>query len=91
MKRFRWRIDEMEGDVASVEVDGRRMDVPRSILPPGAREDWILAVEVEAAEDGASVVRIAYDRAATEAALQRSIEQLRRIPKQDDPGGDIRL
>jgi hypothetical protein len=91
VKRFRWRIDEMEGDVASVEVDGRLVDVPRAILPAGAREDWILAVEVDAAADGASTVRIAYDRAATEAALARSREQLRRIPKQDDPGGDIHL
>ncbi len=91
MKRYRWRIDEIEGEVAAVEVDGRRMDVPRAILPRGAREDWIFAVEVEAAEDGAAVVRISFDRAATEAALQRSMDQLARIPKQDDPGGDIHL
>lgn len=91
MKRFQWRIDEMEGEVASVEVEGMRLDVPRAILPAGAREDWILAVEVDEGADGASVVRIAYDRAATEAALARSIEQLRRIPRQNDPGGDIRL
>lgn len=91
MKRFRWRIDEMEGEVAAVEVDGRRLDVPRSILPPGAREDWILSVEVEVGEDGGSIVRIEYDRVSTEAALARSIEQLRRMPKGDDPGGDIRL
>lgn len=91
MKRYRWRIDEMEGDVAAVEVEGRRIDVPRAILPAGAREDWILSVEVEAGEDGSSTVRIAYDREATGAALRRSVEQLRRIPKQDDPGGDIHL
>jgi hypothetical protein len=91
MKRYRWRIDEIEGEVAAIEVEGRRIDVPRAILPAGAREDWILAVEVEAGEDGASVVRISYDRAATEAALARSVEQLRRIPRQDDPGGDIHL
>ena len=91
MKRYRWRIDEMEGDVAAIEVEGGRVDVPRAILPAGAREDWILAVEVEAGEDGSSVVRISYDREATEAALARSVEQLRRIPRQDDPGGDIYL
>jgi hypothetical protein len=91
MKRFRWRIDEIEGEVAAVEAEGVRLDVPRAILPAGAREDWVLAVEVETLGDGSSSVRIAYDRAATEAALRRSIEQLRRIPRQDDPGGDIHL
>ncbi len=91
MKRYRWRIDEMEGDVASIEAEGRRIDVPRAILPAGAREDWILAVEVDHSAAGSAAVRITHDVRATEAALQRSVEQLRQIRRPDDRGDDIEL
>jgi hypothetical protein len=86
-RRYRWRIDETEGEVATVEVDGRLLDVPRALLPAGAGEDAVLAVEVE--DRGAAVtVRIAVDAAATAEARRRATERLERL-REGDARGDL--
>ena len=85
-----WVVDSLEEGVAAVEEDGARLArVPAWLLPDGVREGDVLSVE-RTAEPGAAILRIAVDRAATEAALRRSREQLDRIAR-SDPGGDIVL
>lgn len=85
-----WVIDSIEEGVAALEEDGRLVRVPAWILPDGAREGDVLAVSRTAEGDGSAVLRVTIDRAATEAALRRSREQLGRIAGRD-PGGDIVL
>jgi hypothetical protein len=79
----RWIIDVIEEDSASIEVDGGRMiNVPRAMLPAGAREGHVLRVTLE------------IDEAGTQAALEASraqVEQGRKASRKLDPGGDIAL
>jgi hypothetical protein len=90
---LRWRIDAFEEGMAAIEDEhGRLLHVPREFLPPDSREDHVLAVVIETSPDGTERrLRIAYDREETERRLRRSIEQIRNLPPQNDPGGDIRL
>ncbi|HEX2077751.1 MAG TPA: DUF3006 family protein, partial [Longimicrobium sp.] len=65
----RWVVDSIEEGVAAVHEEGAGLvRVPAWILPPGTREGDVLAVEQSAGADGASSLRIAIDRAATEDA-----------------------
>jgi DUF3006 family protein len=85
-----WVVDAVEEGVAAVHEDGARLlHVPAWLLPGGAREGDVLSV-TRTDEGGAAVVRLAVDRAATEAALRRSREQVERRVG-NDPGGDIVL
>lgn len=72
------QIDRIEDEVAVLVLDGRPFEVPRSLLPPDAREGdtlrWSLTV----------------DREATEAARQRVMERRARLSRDDD-GGDFSL
>lgn len=93
-KDFRWVVDSMEEDVASVEIDGKRTaQLPKWLLPIGAREGDVLKVTHDVAESGEeSRLSIVVDRAGTSAAMARSARQVgstARSPK--DPGGDIKL
>lgn len=92
-QRHRWTVDQIEEDIAAVEHDGDRVHtIPRSLLPPDAREGDVLAVTVARATDGdRTTISVEIDRAATRDALARSRRQRARRPKQDDPGGDITL
>ena len=82
-------MDEIEEGIAAVEEDGvRLLHVPLWLLPSAARAGAIFAVEREAREVGASVVRITVDEAATGEALHRS---QRRRRAGGDAGGDINL
>ena len=86
----RFIIDRHEGDVTVVEIDGHALlDLPRWLLPTGARGDDVLSVTVDAGSERA-VITVARDAAATErakAAGRRAVERLK--PK--DPGGDLVL
>src|SRR5437879_2394916 len=79
-----------DGDVSVVEIDGRALlDLPRWLLPTGARGDDVLSVTVEAGSER-TVITVARDAAETEqakAAGRRAVERLK--PK--DPGGDLVL
>jgi hypothetical protein len=88
--RERWRVDELEGELAVVEAGGRRFDLPRALLPSGAREDCVLDVRVAREDDDRSVVTIAVDPEATAAARRRSAGVLDRLAG-GDPGGDVVL
>ena len=89
-ERRTWVVDSVEEGIAAVEEAGARLvRVPAWILPPGVREGDVLSV-TRSVEDGASVLRVTPDLAATEAALRRSRDQLgRALP--NGPGGDIVL
>jgi hypothetical protein len=93
-KQYRWVIDSMEESVASVEINGERTaQLPRWLLPRGAKEGDVLSVTHDVAESGEeSRLSIVVDRAGTSAAMERSAGQVgssRRSP--NDPGGDIKL
>ena len=91
VERRRWVVDSVEEGVAAVHQEGAGLvRVPAWMLPPGAREGDVLAVEHAREGPDASSVRITLDRAATAAALRRSREQVRRVHS-GDPGGDIVL
>lgn len=94
MKRsMGWRVDAIEEGMAAIEDRaGRRFDVPLEVLPADVREGHVLAVEVVGGDSGGDVrLRVSLDQEATERAFARSVEQLRNMPEQNDPGGDIHL
>jgi hypothetical protein len=93
-KRYRWVVDSMEEAVASVEIDGERTaQLPKWLLPRGAREGDVLQVTHDVAESGEeSRLSIVVDRDSTRAALERSARQVAdRGRSPGDPGGDIQL
>lgn len=74
-------IDRFEGEIAVVLIGEtqRQLDVPRSQLPPDAREGQWLNVEVH----GDKVVRVEIDAQATDAARVRIQEKLERLRRGD--------
>jgi hypothetical protein len=83
-------VDRYEGDLAVVEVDGRgAIDVPRWLLPAGARPDDVLTLTVErdAERVTATVVRDPAATARAREAARAAVDRLRRR----DPGGDVTL
>lgn len=83
-------VDRFEGEWAVVELDGRRfLDLPRTFLPPDARSDDVLVLEVRG-EGGEAELRLRRDLEATRRALERGRKLVERLRKKD-PGGDIVL
>jgi hypothetical protein len=83
-------VDRHEGEITVVELDGQRFaDVPRWMLPRGARGDDILVVRVDAEADRA-VVTITRDVDATARAQNAARAAVDRLRK-SDPGGDVTL
>ena len=93
-ERHRWVVDSIEESVASVEVDGKRVvQLPKWLLPRGARAGDVLQVTHDLAESGDdSRLGIVVDREGTSAAMERSARQVAdRGRSPGDPGGDIKL
>ncbi len=88
--RTTWVVDGIEEGIAALEAEGTLLHLPLALLPTGVREGDVLAVEWAADADGC-VLHIRPDPAATEAAPQRSRDQLRAMRPTNDPGGDIVL
>lgn len=89
-EHHRFIVDRHEEAHTVVEVDGVAfVDLPRWLLPRGARGDDVLAVTVEAEADRA-VITIARDVAATERARGEARAAVERLKKRD-PGGDLQL
>ena len=63
-REHRWLIDSIEEHIASVEVDGRMMHVPKWMLPRGARAGDVLAVRHEVTAEH-SVLKIERDETET--------------------------
>lgn len=83
-------VDRHEGDLSVVEVDGRGfVDLPRWLLPAGARADDVLAVTVDAGAERVTIT-IARDPEATARARDAAQAAVRRL-KRRDPGGDVSL
>ena len=86
----RFIVDRHEENLTVVEVDGAGfVDLPRWLLPRGARGDDVLAVTVEADADRAAIT-IVRDTEATARAKAEAREAVERL-KRKDPGGNIRL
>lgn len=91
LEEHRLVVDRFEGDLAVVEVDGGRfIDLPRWLLPPGTREDDVVALTVRVGPDGAVTCTARVDAAATAAAREEAERLVQRLRKKD-PGGDIVL
>jgi hypothetical protein len=92
-KKFRWVVDSMEEAVASVEIDGKHSaQLPKWLLPRGAKEGDVLQVTHDVAESGESRLSIVVDRPGTSAAMDRSAKQVgSSIRSPNDPGGNIEL
>jgi len=93
-KQYRWVVDSMEESVASIEIDGKRtVQLPKWLLPRGAKEGDVLTVTHDVAESGdESRLGIVMDRDATRTAVERSARQVAdRGRSAGDPGGDIKL
>ena len=79
----RWIVDAFEEHVASIEVEGGKMiQLPRALLPRGAKEGDVLRVTIEV------------DAQATKQALDASAAQVKKgrdASAKRDPGGDIAL
>ena len=92
-KQYRWVVDSMEESVASVEIDGKHTaQLPKWLLPSGAKEGDVLKVTHDVAESGESRLSIVVDRAGTSAAMDRSAKQVGSTARSpNDPGGDIKL
>jgi hypothetical protein len=84
-------IDRFEGDLAVAEVEaGATFDLPRWLLPVGAREGDHLRFRSWTRADGARRFELAIDPEATDAARAAAEATLARL-RARDPGGDIEL
>lgn len=87
----RFVVDRFEGDLVVVEVDGEHvLDLPRWILPEGAREGDVLVATRRAAAGDTVAWELRVDAEATARAradARRLVDRLRR----KDPGGDLTL
>jgi Protein of unknown function (DUF3006) len=74
-------IDRFEDSWAVLLVgeEGRRLNVPRKVLPRGAREGHWLQVELE----GDQLISATIDREATAAARQRILDKLDSLRRGD--------
>ena len=86
----RWAVDRVEEGTAAVEQDGEHMyEIPRWLLPAGARDGDVLAATVTKRGDGEVTITVRIDRSATNAGMTPKAAKPVRSPK--DPGGDIAL
>jgi hypothetical protein len=87
-RTHRWAIDRVEEDTAAVEQDGDHVyEIPRFLIPPGARDGDILAVTASPGARDEVTVTIRLDRAAASEAKKKSS---RRNPPKGS-SGDIVL
>jgi hypothetical protein len=85
-----WTVDSIEEGIAAVQDgEGSMTHLPAWLLPGGAREGDVIAVERRESR-GAVTLRLRIDRAATRAALESSRQQLARL-EGSDGGGDVQL
>ena len=83
-------VDRVEGDLVVVELeDGRTLDLPRWMLPPGLREGDVIAARV-AQDDGGSRLEMKVDAEETGRRRTSAKEMVERLATRD-PGGDIVL
>jgi hypothetical protein len=90
-RHHRLVVDRIEGELAVVETgEGQFLDLPRWLLPAGAREGDVVTVQSRMDEDGARRLELRVDSAATETARSEVVQILERL-RSRDPGGDIEL
>lgn len=82
-------VDRFEESVAVVSVDGVMFDLPRWLLPSGAKEGSVLLATADGVDAEARIV-LRVDAEATAQATARAKSALSRF-SQGDPGGDIEL
>ena len=82
----RWAVDRVEEGTAAVEQDGDHVyEIPRWLLPAGARDGDVLSARVTASGDGEVTITVRVDPAAKKPKGAKA----KRSPK--DPGGDVVL
>jgi hypothetical protein len=96
MPDHRWAVDAIEGDIARVEEDGKRMlNVPVHLLPEGVDEGQVLRISrASGSTKGSASITIAIDSAASASAAADSKKQTvaaMNASKKHDKGGDVSL
>jgi hypothetical protein len=97
MPTHHWTIDAIAEDTARIEEDGERMrQLPRWLLPDGAKAGQVLRVEREPDGKGRVRLTISIDEGETRAGHRRSEQQVAAIREDAraagaDPGGDVAL
>lgn len=85
----RWAVDQVEEGTAAVEQDGDHVyQLPRWLLPAGARDGDVFTASPTTNGDGSVTITVRRDE--TAAATAKSARQGRRRPL-PDRGGDIVL
>ena len=86
----RWAVDRVEEGTAAVEQDGDHMyEIPRWLLPAGARDGDVLAAVVTKRGEGEVTITVRLDRSGAATGAAPKPAKPVRSPK--DPGGDIAL
>jgi hypothetical protein len=85
----RWAVDQLEEGTAAVEQDGDHVyQIPRWLLPPGARDGDVFTASPEMNGEGVLVITV---RTATTAADAATTPRPKRPRSRGDSGGDIVL
>ena len=90
-RAHRWAVDRVEEGTAAVEQDGDHVyEIPRYLIPAGARDGDVLAVTVTGGAAGEVTISVRIDRAAS---APSPAAKPPRTPKRtgNDRGGDIVL
>jgi hypothetical protein len=84
----RWAVDQVEEGTAAVEQDGDHVyEIPRWLLPPGARDGDVFSASGSMDDEGSLIITVRLDEAASSAAKP---SHPKRTPPRG-PGGDIVL
>ncbi len=85
----RWAVDQVEENTAAVEQDGDHIyQIPRWLLPSGARDGDVFTAPPETNSEGFLIITVRPAPAATDA---EKIPRPERARSRDDSGGDIVL
>lgn len=81
-----WTVDSIEEGIAAVHgEDGGVLHLPAWLLPDGAREGDVVAIDREPGS-GSVTLRLRIDREATERALAEVREQMARLRRGEEGG-----
>lgn len=85
----RWAVDQVEEGTAAVEQDGDHVyQIPRWLLPAGARDGDVFSASAATNDEGALIITVRLDRGATDTAKS---PKAKRTASKRDRGGDIVL
>lgn len=85
----RWAVDQVEEGTAAVEQDGDHVyQIPRWLLPPGARDGDVFSASAAMNDEKTLIITVRLDRSVANSATP---PKPKRTPSPRDRGGDIVL